>query len=357
MAFYKNVAGQRITVFAVDTTVDPMVAKTGDALNITAKHQGDGGTSASLGDTNPTEANATDHAGAYYFLPTQAETNYDVILLTPVSATSGIELNPIEIHTTDLSQMGVLGTDAVTAAALATDAVDEVVDAVWDELQSGHTTPGTYGLYLDQTISTAGSSSVSVSAIAAGVWNELLTSYTISDSAGLYLRSVGINAGALVQLSPIAVDAAPSYGTVARGNTYFLNYSFDVNDLWSTTNDDRKTIALNRATIMIDSLEFKGDKTDATQLHEFPRDAATTVPVDVERATYEIAWAILDGRDVEHENESLDVEELGMNRVRVRKNLKAYSEAKLHGIPSTVAWDLLRPFLKEGATLDLTRED
>lgn len=43
------------------------------------------------------------------------------------------------------SRPSLMGADTVNASALATDAVNEIVDQVWDELLSGHTTAGSFG--------------------------------------------------------------------------------------------------------------------------------------------------------------------------------------------------------------------
>jgi hypothetical protein len=41
--------------------------------------------------------------------------------------------------------VGAMAANVLTASALATDAVGEIADGVWDEAMSGHTTAGTYG--------------------------------------------------------------------------------------------------------------------------------------------------------------------------------------------------------------------
>ena len=55
--------------------------------------------------------------------------------------------------------------------------------AVWDELQSGHTTSGTFGYYLDAQVS-ASSSPPTAAAIADAVWDELTSGHTGSGSYG-----------------------------------------------------------------------------------------------------------------------------------------------------------------------------
>lgn len=96
MAFYKNKASQKLAVFAVDADGAP---KTGDAANITSQISKDGGACAPTNDANPTELDATNAEGIYLFDMTQAETNADLIVVSPVSATSGVTLRPLFVFT------------------------------------------------------------------------------------------------------------------------------------------------------------------------------------------------------------------------------------------------------------------
>jgi hypothetical protein len=98
MAVYKNVASQKLAVFAYDSTDGS--PKTGDAANITAQISLNGGATAATNDVNPTELDATDAPGIYIFDLTQAETNADLIVVAPVSSTADIELDPSIIYTT-----------------------------------------------------------------------------------------------------------------------------------------------------------------------------------------------------------------------------------------------------------------
>lgn len=92
MILFKNVASQKVAVFAVDRVTGE--GKTGDAANITAEISIGGGASAATNDVNPTELDATDHPGVYLFDLTQAETNGDLIVITPVSTTANIVFEP-----------------------------------------------------------------------------------------------------------------------------------------------------------------------------------------------------------------------------------------------------------------------
>jgi hypothetical protein len=83
----------------------------------------------------------------------------------------------------------LLGSVTVNATAAAA-----IVDGVWDEPKSGHTTADTYGEYLDATISgiAAGDTTVSATAAAAiadAVWAETASGYTTAGSFGYILNS------------------------------------------------------------------------------------------------------------------------------------------------------------------------
>ncbi len=81
---YKNTASQKWTVFAFDRTSNSPV--TGDALNITANLRLDGGGANPVDDTNPAEL----EEGYYSFDLSKAETNADMILISPSSTTGDV---------------------------------------------------------------------------------------------------------------------------------------------------------------------------------------------------------------------------------------------------------------------------
>lgn len=94
---FKNVASQKIAVFAWDSVAG--APKTGDAANISAQISKDGGATAATDDVAPTELDAADAKGIYIFDMTQPETNADLVILSPVSGTADIDLEPVIIHT------------------------------------------------------------------------------------------------------------------------------------------------------------------------------------------------------------------------------------------------------------------
>ena len=94
---YKNAASQKLAVYAY--TLATGAAKTGDAGNITCYLSQDWGAAAAVTDTNPTELDSTNMKGWYVFDLTQAETNAEVLVFAPVSATSGVVLDQVQVFT------------------------------------------------------------------------------------------------------------------------------------------------------------------------------------------------------------------------------------------------------------------
>ena len=93
----KNVAGQKVAVFAWDTLLDE--EQTGDAANITAQISKDGGATVATNDVNPTELDAVDAPGVYLFDTTQAETNANLFILFAKSSIANIKLEPVILYT------------------------------------------------------------------------------------------------------------------------------------------------------------------------------------------------------------------------------------------------------------------
>ena len=80
--------------------------------------------------------------------------------------------------------------NAITATALDATAAAELADAVWDEVRTGHTTAGTFGLYLDAQVSAA-ATPPTAAAIADAVWDESLSNHLLDGSAGDVLNNAG----------------------------------------------------------------------------------------------------------------------------------------------------------------------
>lgn len=90
----------------------------------------------------------------------------------------------LQVHADELTA------NLITATALDATATAELTDAVWDEAQSGHTTAGTFGRYLDAPVSAAASPPTAAT-IAGAVWDEALSGHLLAGSAGDALNDAG----------------------------------------------------------------------------------------------------------------------------------------------------------------------
>lgn len=94
---YKNEAGQKIIIFAVDVTSG--LPKVGDGPNITVYLSRDDGSVLPLGDSTAIEIDAVDAPGSYSFDLAQAETNSAKLRFTGKSSTVGVLIAPITAFT------------------------------------------------------------------------------------------------------------------------------------------------------------------------------------------------------------------------------------------------------------------
>jgi len=161
---------------------------------------------------------------------------------------------------------------------------------------------------------------------------------------------------------------------IAEATEYFAQRLHET--AWTAASDANREKALVAATQIIDGLNFKGYKhavytlldansaadasdiqaAEASQSLEFPRGADTEVPEAIRRACYEIAYALLDGKDPELELENLSVESMGYGQVRTGYSRNQVPiEHIINMVPSSVAWRLLRPFLRDGDAVKLSR--
>ncbi|MCK5019889.1 MAG: hypothetical protein KAS32_22730 [Candidatus Peribacteraceae bacterium] len=121
----------------------------------------------------------------------------------------------------------------------------------------------------------------------------------------------------------------------------------------ATTSDKTKAIAM--ATVAIDQLNFIGDKTDDDQELEFPRGTDTAIPVGIQRATFEISLALLDGADPEMDFASLSQVSSGIANVRATYKRTSNSPHLIAGIPSSTAWRYLLPYLRDVSGITVSR--
>ncbi len=164
------------------------------------------------------------------------------------------------------------------------------------------------------------------------------------------------------------------YGTLNEANTYFDSRLHST--VWFNESNSNRTKALYKATTIVEALNYKGRKAtvytvleadadatqatirtaEAAQTLEFPRDADTTVPDQIDIATYEIAFALLDGIDPDMELDNLAVIKQQYAGVKTDYDRSIQSIAHIvNGVPSATAWRILRPFLRDSFGIKLSR--
>lgn len=170
------------------------------------------------------------------------------------------------------------------------------------------------------------------------------------------------------------------YGSLAEAQEYFNGRLHEW--AWTAASTSDKQKALIAARRLIDGLNFKGYKhtvylvreswadgaevteemlaavraAEAAQPNEFPRGADTTVPEDIRIAQYELAHSLLDNKDPELELETLAVQTQTYGNVKTAYQREQVPiEHLINMIPNAVAWRLLRPYLRDGDAVRLSR--
>lgn len=142
-----------------------------------------------------------------------------------------------------------------------------IADAVWDEVQSGHSTPGSYGVYLDEAISGASTGGVSANDIASAVRTELSTelgridvavssrsSHSASDvissmGTGTFLTGIPWNSAWDAEVQSECADAIASDASISGIKSKTDNLpvdpadASDISSAFSTVNGTLSTIA------------------------------------------------------------------------------------------------------------------
>jgi hypothetical protein len=162
-----------------------------------------------------------------------------------------------------------IAADAIGASELAADAVAEIADAVWDEVQSGHTSAGTFGKYLDAQVSAA-ASPPSAASIADAVWDEAISGHLTAGSTGNALNAAG-SAG-----DPWSTSLPGAYGAGTAGKligdninaTISSRSSHSAADVWAAatrtlTTLSGLTVDANLVTILGDAVTTSTDPINA----------------------------------------------------------------------------------------------
>ena len=137
-----------------------------------------------------------------------------------------------------------------------------------------------------------------------------------------------------------------AYATAAEGDTFVLDNKIDT-DTWDDASLAEKNKALNVATRAIDKINYIGEQAVEGQDNQFPRGEDTTVPTQIIEATIEEAFELLDGRNPMLELENLGVTAQGLSSARTSYDRSFAPPHIPAGIVSPLAWNLLRPFLRD----------
>jgi hypothetical protein len=152
-----------------------------------------------------------------------------------------------------------------------------------------------------------------------------------------------------------------NYGTIEDGDTYFETRLNSAS--WTDANDTDKLSALVMATQHIEQLNFIWAKSEADQALQFPRsmtayDDTVTVletPDEIDIACYEEALAILDGRDLEKEVDSLMLRHTSLGKISYDLDVSFVPVHLMNGILSSLAWQYLKPFLRDPRSVTTSR--
>lgn len=174
------------------------------------------------------------------------------------------------------------------------------------------------------------------------------------------------------------------YTTLSEAQDYFADKLHET--AWSQASAEERRRARILAQQIIDRLRYKGVKhtvweafendsnlllnyqqgqaaalatvrtAEAAQTEEFPRGADTTVPSDIKIAEHEITYALLDGVDPALELEHLTVNNMGIGNVRASFiRSQEPQEHFINGVPSSLAWRYLKPYLRDDDQIRLVR--
>lgn len=153
----------------------------------------------------------------------------------------------------------------------------------------------------------------------------------------------------------------PAYDTYNNADDYFENRLHVSSWIGATTAN--KTKALIEATSRIERLRFSGFLVADDQELEFPRyydidegpDGTEEIPDDILYATYELAFALLDGVDPDLEFENLSIIGNTYGNVKMTRSSQDTPEHIAAGIPCATAWRYLLPYLAPSKTIRMRR--
>ena len=147
------------------------------------------------------------------------------------------------------------------------------------------------------------------------------------------------------------------YGSVNLANEYFA-----LAEDWECLDEKVQMGSLIRATRAIDRLNFLGFKTDPDQILQFPRTDWTLtpnpnldylIPDEICWAAYEEALLLAKGNDGASGDFGIIAEGLGTAKVSYNRDF--IQERFLSNVNSAMAWNYLKPYLRDNREIHLSR--
>jgi hypothetical protein len=146
------------------------------------------------------------------------------------------------------------------------------------------------------------------------------------------------------------------YGTQQEAEAYFSALLHRT--AWANYPLQDRERALNSATQRVNLFGYRGTKVEEDQVNAFPRcidDEDIGTPNDIIEATYEIAFALIGGADPDKDLREMTLSLFAYANVRKGYERDFLPEHLLAGVPSSVAWAKLKPYLRDPRTSTLTR--
>lgn len=237
--------------------------------------------------TTNTDMRGTDSA----LLASSAPTNFSDLAITASTglvsvgtiATSGLaDLFDTDSGTTYASAVsGSVVKEIADNAGGSALTAEGIADAVWDEAQSGHTTAGTFGKYLDSAVSGVSSGGVSAADIADAVLDEALSGHTTAGTLGKAISDTLVDTNSLNDTKiPQTLNLTAS-GNIGIDWANVENASSSV-DLSSTAINLCDTVTTNTDMRGTDSA-YTGTPPTAVQIRqEIDTNSAQLVAIDAE---------------------------------------------------------------------------
>lgn len=135
------------------------------------------------------------------------------------------------------------------------------------------------------------------------------------------------------------------YQTIAEAQIY-MDTRLHV-EAWEEASDADKDKALIMATRIIDGFNYLGDKSNEDQENQFPRGGDAEVPEAIKQACAEIALRLLEEIDPDMEIQNSGMQSSAFASVKITYNREFVPEHQVNGVPSPIAWNLIKPYLRD----------